>query len=116
MLLQILMYCRKEISVHKLIVRSRPSRLLSIVMPDHNEDNDYSTPLRVEQIQDNRDAIKFYTGFPSFQLLMACFTFLGPAVSRLSYEDHVKLTKGKPQKLSPLNEFFDVVSSATWFI
>ena len=73
---------------------------------DRDEDNDYSTPLRVEQIQDNCDAIKFYTGFPSFQLLMACFTFLGPAVSRLSYEDHIKLTKGKPHKLSPLNEFF----------
>ena len=37
---------------------------------------------------------------------MAYFTFLGPAVSRLSYEDHVKLTKGKLHKLSPLNEFF----------
>ena len=68
--------------------------------------DEYSTPLRVEQIQDNRNAIKFYTGFPSFQLLMACFTFLGPAVSMLSYEDHSKLTKGKPHKLSPLNEFF----------
>ena len=75
------------------------------------------TPRPPPKEQDNCDAIKFYTGFPSFQLLMACFTFLGPAVSRLSYEDHIKLTKGKPHKLSPLNEFFfDVVSSATWFI
>ena len=77
---------------------------------DHDE---YSTPLRV---QGNRNAIKFYTGFPSFQLLMACFTFLGPAVSMLSYKDHSKLTKGKPHKLSPLKEFFNVVSSATWFV
>ena len=73
---------------------------------DRDEGNDRSTPLRVEQIQDNCNAIKFYTGFPSFQLLMACFTFLVPAVSMLSYEDHIKLTKGKPHKLSPLNEFF----------
>ena len=73
---------------------------------DHDEGNDHSTTLHVEQIQDNCNAIKFYTGFPSFQLLMACSTFLGPAVSVLSYEDHIKLTKGKPHKLSPLNEFF----------
>ena len=80
---------------------------------DHDE---YSTPLRIEQIQDNCNAIKFYTGFPSFQLLMACFMFLGPAVSMLSYEDYSKLTKGKPHKLSPLNEFFNAVSSVTWFV
>ena len=73
---------------------------------DHDEGNDHSTPLGVEQIQDNCNAIKFYTGFPSFQLLMACSTFLGPAVSVLSYEDHIKLTKGKSHKLSPLNKFF----------
>ena len=30
---------------------------------------------------------------------------LGSAVSMLTYEDHIKLIKGKPQKLSPLNEF-----------
>ena len=72
---------------------------------DYDKGSDYSKPLHIEQIQDNCNAIKFYTGFPSFQLLMACFTFLGPAVSMLSYEDHIKLTKGKPHKLSPLNEF-----------
>ena len=114
MLLQILMYCRKKMPVHKLIVRSR---LLSIVIP-------VLRPILMKTIitahhyvlQDNCNAIKFYTGFPSFQLLMACFTFLGPAVYRLSYDDHVKLTKGKPHKLSPLNEFIDVMSSLTWFI
>ena len=37
---------------------------------------------------------------------MVCFTFLGKAVSELSYRDHYKLTKGKPYKLSPLNKFF----------
>ena len=42
---------------------------------------------------------------------MAYFTFLGLAVSVLSYEDHTKLTKGKQHKLSPLDEIFNVVSS-----
>ena len=31
---------------------------------------------------------------------------LGAAVSKLSYGDHYKQSKGKPHKLSPLNEFF----------
>ena len=34
-------------------------------------------------------------------------------MSVLSYEDHIKLAKGKPHKLSPLNEFFNVMSSTT---
>ena len=50
--------------------------------------------------------IKFYTGFPSFQLLMVYFQCLGSAPSNLSYGDHTKVAKGKPHKLSPLNEFF----------
>lgn len=70
------------------------------------EDENLSTPFRIEQIQDNCNAVKFYTGFPSFQLLLACLMFLGPAMSNLSYEDHVKLRKGKQHKLSPMNEFF----------
>lgn len=38
--------------------------------------------------------------------LLARFTFLGTAVSKLSYGDHYKQSKSKPHKLSPLNEFF----------
>ena len=61
---------------------------------------------RIEKIKDDQKAVQFYTGFPSMELLMVCFTFLGKAVSELSYRDHYKLSKGKPHKLSPLNEFF----------
>ena len=70
------------------------------------EDDNQSTPLRIEQIQDDQKCLHFYTGFLSFQMLMVCFNFLGTATSKLSYGDQQKLTKGKPHKLTPLNEFF----------
>ena len=57
---------------------------------------------RIEKIKDGQKAVHFYTGFPSMELLMVCFTFLSKAVSELSYRDHYKLTKGKPHKLSPI--------------
>ena len=56
----------------------------------------------IEKIKDDQKAVYFYTGFPSMELLMVCFTFLSKAVSELSYRDHYKLTKGKPHKLSPI--------------
>jgi len=70
------------------------------------EDTSQSIPLRIEQIQGDQKCLQFYTGFVSFQMLMVCFNFLGTAVSKLSYGDHHKHTKGKPHKLTPLNEFF----------
>ena len=42
-------------------------------------------PLRIEEVQDNDDLIHLYTGFLNFQLLLAFFTFLGPAVNKLMY-------------------------------
>ena len=66
-----------------------------------DEDDHQSTPLRIEQIQDNQKCVQFYTGFVSFQMLMVCFNFLGSAVSELSYGDHHKHTNKKPHKLTP---------------
>lgn len=70
------------------------------------ENEQEGVPFRFEQIRHDDGAVRFYTGFPSLSVLMICFTFLGDAVANLSYRDHTKLTKGKPHKLSPLNEFF----------
>ena len=70
------------------------------------DNKDIVTPFSIEQIKGDNKMIRFYTGFPSFLLLMICFKFLGAAVSNLSYGDHPKLAKGKPNKLSGLNEFF----------
>ena len=66
-----------------------------------------STPFRIEQIQNDDDAIRFYTGFPIFKILMACFVFLGESVSKLVSTSYHSVGKpGRPHILSPLNEFF----------
>ena len=84
----------------------RPHVMHSDASTMTEEDGSQIIPLRIEQIQDNQKCLQFYTGFVSFQMLMVCFNFLGAAVSELSYGDHLKHTKGKSHKLTPLNEFF----------
>ena len=75
-------------------------------MTDDKDDEPVVTPFYIEQIKDDDKMIRFYTTFPSFQLLMICFKFLDAVASNLSYRDHPKLAKGKLHKLSALNEFF----------
>lgn len=36
---------------------------------------DYSIPFCIEQIQNDDNAVRFYTGFPTYKVLMACFIF-----------------------------------------
>ena len=68
---------------------------------------DHFIPLRIGQVQNDDDAIQFYTGFPTLKLLMACFLFLGESVSKLSYRAYKGTGKAeRPHILSPLNEFF----------
>ena len=67
-------------------------------------------PFSVEQIKDDDQAVKFYTGFVTFAHMMACFHFLGPAVTNLCYgtkkSDTPANNGGRLRCLSPLNEFF----------
>ena len=73
-----------------------------------NSETDAS-PFLLEQIQDDNQAIKFYTGFPTFSHLIACFNFLGPAVFNLCYgtpKNDTPSVGGRHRCLSPLNEFF----------
>ena len=68
------------------------------------------SPFRIEQIKDDDQAIKFYTGFPTFLHLVTCFNFLRPAVVSLCYNDlksdRIPTAVGRPHTLSPMNEFF----------
>ena len=71
------------------------------------------TWLCIKQIKDNDKLVNFYTGFPSFLHLLACFEFLGPAVAILPYdptrciENPTKAcNSGQHHILTPLNEFF----------
>ena len=76
------------------------------------------TPFSVELFINNDDAINFYTGFESYDVLMICFRFLGDAVNNLQYSrtcikksaEHQAIeTRGAPRALTPLNEFFLVL-------
>ena len=67
--------------------------------------------------------IHYYTGFSSYRIFKACFDFLGPAASNLTYWDPGKVaetgdkfdtttkgySKGRNRKCSPINEFFMVL-------
>ena len=96
---------------------SMQTELLRCSTMTDEDDEHIVAPFSIEQIKDDNKMIRFYTGFPSFQLLMVCFQFLGSAVSNLSYGDHAKLAKGKSHKLSALNEFFsNSLPVATWLV
>ena len=41
--------------------------------------------LRLSNIKDDETKVTFYTGFPSFSTLKACYDFLGPSVDLLKY-------------------------------
>ncbi len=40
---------------------------------------------RLEQISNDDALVRFYTGFPSYDIFLAVFDFLGPSVNRLHY-------------------------------
>ena len=58
----------------------QPDNHVSTCCTMTEEDGNQSTPLRIEQIQDDQKCLHFYTGFLSFQMLMVCFNFLGTAM------------------------------------
>ncbi len=63
--------------------------------------------------------ISFYTGFPSYALLMTWYEFLGPAVHSLMYDANKEVLecetskRYRPTALSPENEFFFSINSIT---
>ena len=68
---------------------------------------------RLENIRDNDALVRFYTGFVSYNVLVAFFEFLGPAVNHIHYwgtsASH-RISTSHPGrrrlKLDPLNQFF----------
>ena len=72
-----------------------------------------SDKMRLSTIAADDSKVAFYTGFPSYDHLKACYNFLGPARDNLEYKDSVRIfyksNKGQPRCLSPLHEFFLVL-------
>lgn len=63
---------------------------------------------RIEDIAGNDKLVKLYTGFPSYEILLSFFEFLGPAVSHLNYWSEKEKEKKclRRRKLDPINQFF----------
>lgn len=69
---------------------------------------------RLANISHHDSKICFYTGFPSYLSLKACYDFLGPATNSLSYSSRTEgeCTTGRrcrPRTLPPEEEFFLVL-------
>ena len=63
--------------------------------------------LRLSHIKDDKKLVSFYTSFQTYEILEACYTFLGPAVDELSYNGKVNTTKRcRSRALPSLEEFF----------
>ena len=68
------------------------------------------THFRIEQIKHDDSLIKFYTGFISYRILLAFFTFLGPVVHKLNYWGSKKhqgsQVRKRHRKLDAENQLF----------
>lgn len=63
-------------------------------------------------IRNDDSRICFYTGFPTYAALKACFEFLGPAVNSLTYcskQNESSTKRCRPRTLTPEEEFFLVL-------
>lgn len=70
--------------------------------------NQKSRYFRLQDIADNNKLVRFYTGFESYDLLIAFYEFLGDAVNNLRYwgTKPPKGPKKRKMKLDPLNQLF----------
>ena len=69
---------------------------------------------RLSNMIDEPQKVLFYTGFPDYATLRACYDYLGPAVNKLNYWGSVnssdgKKNSGRTRSLPPLEEFFLVL-------
>lgn len=63
----------------------------------------------VEAVSNNNSLIGFYTGFPSYELFLCFFEFLGPSTSSLqnwSDKDKLRVMSKHRRKLNPINKLF----------
>ena len=63
-------------------------------------------PFRIQDIMHDDTLIRAYTGFPSNEILLAFFQFLGPVVNHLKYWGTSTNSCSRKKKLDPLNCLF----------
>ena len=105
--------CTKDVGVN--IDRDDLSRMEHRVQELEREVNrlkaGQNTAFRLENLKNDDSKVAFYTGFPSYAHLKACFDFFGPAAMNLQYKDTSTVFEagkrlGRPRSLPPLEEFF----------
>ena len=67
-----------------------------------------SKPFQIEDIAPDDSLVRFYTGFVSYEVLLAFFEFLGPSVHNLTYWGSSNTRSGlrRRKKLNPINQLF----------
>ena len=65
----------------------------------------------IENVAKDDQLITFYTGFPCYESLKACYEYLGPGVNDLKYwgSNNQDISYGRKRLLSNFNEFFLVL-------
>ena len=70
----------------------------------------------IEQIHNNDELVRFYTGFLTYSLLLSFHQFVGPAVDNLNYWESKEGThvRQRTRKVSLINQlFFDISETLT---
>jgi hypothetical protein len=77
---------------------------------------------RLEKFKEENSAVQFYTGFPNYNVLQSFFEYLEPKVEKLQYwgkrnipdsrlyQEEGKKKPGRKRQLTPINEFFMVLT------
>ena len=65
-------------------------------------------PFRIEQIKDDDQLVRFYTGFTSYVIFLTFLEFLGPVVNDLNYwgSKEGQRKRHRTRKLDPMNQLF----------
>ena len=61
---------------------------------------------RLANIKHNDILVRFYTGFPSYEILLFFYEFLGPAVHKLQYWGSKAVITHHKKKLDPFDQLF----------
>ena len=94
--------------IEALEVENRVLREITSDMISRAQPRPVLTYFRLERIVHDDSLVRFYTGFGSYELILAFFEFLGPSVDHLNYWGSKQRSgeKRREMKLDPINQLF----------
>jgi len=75
--------------------------------------NTKSVQFRLENITHSDSLVRFYTGFQSYEILVAFFEFLGPSVNKLRYWGSKNNVSGKRRRMKLESTLYDSDETST---